>query len=62
MTEIAFNRLIEILDREIKWAFETRAYAESQQAINYWSGYYSGLQRALELLLKARRLQTLNRG
>jgi len=28
MTEIAFNRLIEILDREIKWAFETRAYAE----------------------------------
>jgi len=59
MTETAFNRLIEILDQEIKWAFETRAYAESQQAVNYWSGYYSGLQRALELLLKAKHLKTL---
>lgn len=61
MTEATFNRLIEILDREIKWAFEARAHAESQSTVNYWSGYYSGLQRALELLLKARHLWILNK-
>ncbi|TCO68245.1 hypothetical protein [Caldanaerobacter subterraneus] len=62
MSEVVFQKILNVLDREIKWAFETRAQAESQSAINYWSGYYSGLQRALELLLKARHLQTFNRG
>lgn len=56
MTDTDFEKVIEILDKEIKLAFDTRAHAESQQAISYWSGYYSGLKRALELLLKAKRL------
>jgi hypothetical protein len=61
MTEIAFNKLIEVLDQEMKWAFETRAYAESQQALNYWSGYYAGLQKALELLLKVRHFKAADK-
>ena len=56
MDNVTFNKIVEVLDREIKWAFETRAHAESQSAVNYWSGYYSGLKRALELLLKVRHL------
>ncbi|MGH2331149.1 hypothetical protein [Thermoanaerobacter mathranii] len=56
MNGVLFDKIVEVLDREIKWAFETRAQAESQSAVNYWSGYYSGLKRALELLLKARNL------
>ncbi|MBE3578996.1 MAG: hypothetical protein IMW83_03860 [Caldanaerobacter subterraneus] len=56
MTEITFQKVLDVLDKEIKWAFETRAQAKSQSAVNYWSGYYSGLKRALELLLKARNL------
>ncbi|HHY79964.1 MAG TPA: hypothetical protein GX516_06390 [Thermoanaerobacter sp.] len=54
MDNVTFNKIVEVLDREIKWAFETRAHAESQSAVNYWSGYYSGLKSALELLLKVK--------
>ncbi|MDP9750325.1 hypothetical protein [Thermoanaerobacter pentosaceus] len=42
MNGMTFNKIVEVLDREIKWVFETRAQAESQSAVNYWSGYYSG--------------------
>ncbi|ERM91497.1 hypothetical protein O163_09990 [Caldanaerobacter subterraneus subsp. yonseiensis KB-1] len=54
MNGVFFDKIVGALDREIKWAFKTRAQAESQSAANYWSRYYSGLKRALELLLKAK--------
>lgn len=57
MTEITFQKVLDVLDREIKWAFETRMQAKSQSAVNYWSGYCSGLKRALELLLKLQHLK-----
>jgi hypothetical protein len=57
MSEIISQKVLDVLDREIKWAFETRAQAESQSAVNYWSGYCSGLKRALELLLKLQHLK-----
>jgi len=57
MSEITFQKVLDVLDREIKWAFETRAQSESQSAVNYWSGYCSGLKRALELLLKLQHLK-----